>query len=476
MPPEHRVEDLVVHRDLLGAGDQAGAGRPLQVVEVVQGRPVDGLAGCDDLGRAERDARRPQPAGGADQSGGGRILAAVRVGRCCRLLMSTTASGASKFKGSPAHVSPVSGPATRAGIRPVMPGLPAEGPGPQPRVSRCLSAAGIRFLGILFPPAGFRSPHGRPTRQCLDPGGVATFRTSESRPDWVPSLPRGPAVLTRPVRSLRPPLAPFFQGPGPITPARIPSSGAVYYEASSRVHSRSPARSSPSPVGPGWDRASWACSPGFAPRQAGPARRTPGQGTDIKHSPGVIRPASAPDLLPLTHSQCATSCRTTGTDMSRFPTPGHLVSWAKFAPKARQSAGRSKAAATGKGNPWLGGTLGEAATSAARTKTFLASRYKRIARRRGKQRALVAVVIHPGHRLAPALRPRRPLHRPRPRLARPPRPAAPQTPAHRRTRTPIRQESHPPRHRLTQPPPNHGPRRTTWTGPWPRSRRAVGWR
>jgi transposase len=80
-----------------------------------------------------------------------------------------------------------------------------------------------------------------------------------------------------------------------------------------------------------------------------------------------------------------------GTDMSRFPDAGHLVSWAKFAPKARQSAGRSKAAATGKGNPWLGGTLGEAAAGAARTKTFLASRYKRIVRRRGKQRALVAV-------------------------------------------------------------------------------------
>ena len=80
-----------------------------------------------------------------------------------------------------------------------------------------------------------------------------------------------------------------------------------------------------------------------------------------------------------------------GTDMSRFPTPGHLVSWAKFAPRARQSAGRSKAATTGTGNPWLGGTLGEAAAGAARTKTFLASRYKRIARRRGKKRALVAV-------------------------------------------------------------------------------------
>ena len=80
-----------------------------------------------------------------------------------------------------------------------------------------------------------------------------------------------------------------------------------------------------------------------------------------------------------------------GTDMSRFPTPGHLASWAKFAPKARQSAGRSKAAATGKGNPWLGGTLGEAAIGAARTSTFLAARYKRVVKRRGKKRALVAV-------------------------------------------------------------------------------------
>jgi transposase len=80
-----------------------------------------------------------------------------------------------------------------------------------------------------------------------------------------------------------------------------------------------------------------------------------------------------------------------GADMSRFPTPGHLVSWAKFAPTARQSAGRSKAATTGKGNPWLGGTIGEAATATIRTSTFLAARYKRIVRRRGKKRALVAV-------------------------------------------------------------------------------------
>ena len=80
-----------------------------------------------------------------------------------------------------------------------------------------------------------------------------------------------------------------------------------------------------------------------------------------------------------------------GVDMTRFPTAGHLVSWAKYAPKARQSAGKNKPSSTGKGNPWLAGTLGEAAIGAARTKTFLGSRYHRLARRRGKQRALVAV-------------------------------------------------------------------------------------
>ena len=80
-----------------------------------------------------------------------------------------------------------------------------------------------------------------------------------------------------------------------------------------------------------------------------------------------------------------------GTDMTRFPTAGHLVSWASYAPRARQSAGKAKPGTTGKGNPWIAGTLGEAGIGAARTKTFLGSRYHRLARRRGKQRALVAV-------------------------------------------------------------------------------------
>jgi len=80
-----------------------------------------------------------------------------------------------------------------------------------------------------------------------------------------------------------------------------------------------------------------------------------------------------------------------GVDMSRFRTAGHLVSWARFAPIDRSSAGKSKGGSTGKGNPWLAATLGEIVTAAARTDTFLGERYHRIARRRGKRRAIVAV-------------------------------------------------------------------------------------
>jgi transposase len=79
-----------------------------------------------------------------------------------------------------------------------------------------------------------------------------------------------------------------------------------------------------------------------------------------------------------------------GVDMSRFPTAGHLVSWAKFAPIDNSSAGKKKGGSTGKGNPWIAGTPGEIVIGASRTHTFLAGRYRRLARRRGKKRAIVA--------------------------------------------------------------------------------------
>jgi transposase len=81
-----------------------------------------------------------------------------------------------------------------------------------------------------------------------------------------------------------------------------------------------------------------------------------------------------------------------GVDMTRFPTAGHLASWARFAPSVKESAGKHKGTgATGHGNPYLARVLGEAAVGASRTNTFLGERYRRIARRRGKKKAIVAV-------------------------------------------------------------------------------------
>jgi transposase len=81
-----------------------------------------------------------------------------------------------------------------------------------------------------------------------------------------------------------------------------------------------------------------------------------------------------------------------GVDMSRFPTAAHLCSWARFSPGIKESAGRKKGnGATGHGNRYLARVLGEAAVAAGKTDTFLGERYRRIARRRGKKMAIVAV-------------------------------------------------------------------------------------
>ncbi|MEU1276352.1 IS110 family transposase [Streptomyces sp. NPDC005799] len=80
-----------------------------------------------------------------------------------------------------------------------------------------------------------------------------------------------------------------------------------------------------------------------------------------------------------------------GTDMSVFPTADHLASWARLSPRTFQSGPKNTSEPAGKGNPWLRGALGEAAVSAARTDTFLGARYRRIVKRRGHLKALVAV-------------------------------------------------------------------------------------
>lgn len=80
-----------------------------------------------------------------------------------------------------------------------------------------------------------------------------------------------------------------------------------------------------------------------------------------------------------------------GLDMTRFPTAAHLASWAKLTPRTVQSGATMRGGKTGKGNPYLKGVLGEAAAAAAKTDTFLGEKYRRVVKRRGKLKALVAV-------------------------------------------------------------------------------------
>ena len=81
-----------------------------------------------------------------------------------------------------------------------------------------------------------------------------------------------------------------------------------------------------------------------------------------------------------------------GHDMSRFPTAGHLISWAGLCPGNDESAGKRRSTRLRKGAPWLKTTLVQAAWCATRAKnTYLRSQYYRIAARRGPKKAIMAV-------------------------------------------------------------------------------------
>ena len=78
--------------------------------------------------------------------------------------------------------------------------------------------------------------------------------------------------------------------------------------------------------------------------------------------------------------------------MSRFPTPGDLASWVGVCPGSHESAGKRRQVGTTKGNPWLRRALIESARAAARTKgSYFGAQYRQIARRRGPNKAAMAV-------------------------------------------------------------------------------------
>jgi transposase len=113
-----------------------------------------------------------------------------------------------------------------------------------------------------------------------------------------------------------------------------------------------------------------------------------GAGPDASVLNAVARLAEIPGISP---DLARAIIAETGLDMARFPTAAHLVSWAGLCPSARQSGPRTRAGKKGQGDTWLRSSLGQAATGAARTATFLGERHARIARRRGKAKAMNAV-------------------------------------------------------------------------------------
>ena len=78
--------------------------------------------------------------------------------------------------------------------------------------------------------------------------------------------------------------------------------------------------------------------------------------------------------------------------MGRFPSAGHLASWAGLSPSNKQSAGKRLKGPANRGNVWLRGILGEVAWASIKQRdTYFRAQFHRIARRRGRQKAAVAV-------------------------------------------------------------------------------------
>ena len=125
-----------------------------------------------------------------------------------------------------------------------------------------------------------------------------------------------------------------------------------------------------------------------------------GVNADGTTGPGAGTGPGAPVLPAVARLDEITGCGTVaaqaviaeiGLDMTVFGTPGRLVSWARRCPQTRQSGTKTTTGKAGKGNPYLNAILGEIAASAGRTDTFLGERYRRLARRRGKRKAVTAV-------------------------------------------------------------------------------------
>jgi hypothetical protein len=185
-------------------------------------------------------------------------------------------------------------------------------------VSRCLSAAGVRFLAILFPPrsSAFLTV-GLPAHTGPDRDGVSAFRTHELRPGWVPSITRGQVVLTRPGR------LPDRHLPLPSGQSLNPATTSHQAKLSFTGHQQGFTHVHPSGLplahAPGMEPAALRLPPEL---RTSPLQATHVRGRDRPSSTDLELPLNSHPSIsnPVVHSMRATSRRT--ANLRCAPTPG----------------------------------------------------------------------------------------------------------------------------------------------------------
>lgn len=126
-------------------------------------------------------------------------------------------------------------------------------------------------------------------------------------------------------------------------------------------------------------------------KEVGPLE-SPGEGTPMALSPCDEAIDLWMELPGVGRTAASVMVAELGVNMEQFPTSGDMASWAALCPGNNESAGKRKSGKTRKGNVWLRRTMAEVAWAASHTKnTYFAAQFRRLASRRGKKRALIAV-------------------------------------------------------------------------------------